>query len=110
VGLKEQGPAERAKTAEMMRRAFTLFCRMYSDVRRAISYLLWHEGNVDEVIPSLYAGRGGSKKKETPDAAPNLTPVAASSSPAANGVPAHGVNSSVSGGPSLANDGGPFAS
>lgn len=63
VGLKEQGPAEKARTADLRMRAFTLFVRAYDDARRAIAYLLWHEGDVDSVIPSLYAGR--TRKKET---------------------------------------------
>lgn len=62
VGLKEQGPVERARTANMRMRAFTLFIQAYDDARRAIVYLLGSEKAADAVIPSLYAGRTGRKK------------------------------------------------
>lgn len=120
VGLKEQGPAERARTAEMLSRAFTLFTRTYSDLRRAIAYLLWHDGDVDKVIPSLYAGRGGSKKKETTDATTVATPAVAANAGAANApvtnAPATaastngGRTNGNAGAVSSSNDGGPFAS
>lgn len=114
VGLKEQGPADRARTADMLSRAFTLFTRMYSDVRRAIAYLLWHEGNVDNVIPSLYAGRGGSKRKEVADPAPVAPPEPEATAPGANGTSngplPSGTNGRGNAGFTSGNDGGPFAS
>jgi hypothetical protein len=110
VGLKEQSPAGRAKTAEMLSRAFTLFTRTYSDVRRAIAYLLWHEGDVDDVIPSLYAGRGGRKKETTNAATPAATGNAAASNVAAPGTPNGALPNGSANGATSVNDGGPFAS
>ena len=63
AGQKEQSPAVVATAAEQRKRAFTLFRRAYDDARRAIIFLRWHEEDADEIAPSLYSGRGGSKKK-----------------------------------------------
>lgn len=63
AGLKEQSPVVVAAAADMRKRAFTLFTRAYDEARRAIIFLRWHEGDADTIAPSLYAGRGGSKKK-----------------------------------------------
>ncbi len=65
VGLREQGPAEIAKSGDLRVRAFSLFVKAYGDLRRAVSYVRWNEGDVDTIIPSLYQGRGG-RKKEAP--------------------------------------------
>ncbi len=63
AGIREQGAASSTSVAEMRQRAFTLFVRTYDELRRAMSFLRWHEGDVDEIIPSLYAGRGGRGKR-----------------------------------------------
>jgi hypothetical protein len=63
TGLKEQSPAVVANASEQRKRAFTLFRRAYDDARRAIIFLRWHEEDADEIAPSLYAGRTGTKKK-----------------------------------------------
>jgi hypothetical protein len=62
AGQKEQRPVIVAEAADMRKRAFTLFCRAYVDARRVILFLRWYEGDADTIAPSLYAGRGGSKK------------------------------------------------
>lgn len=70
VGLREQaGPGRKAALTLERAKAFTVLHEAYDDVRRAVTYLRWKEGDVDSIAPSLYAGRGGSKKKgsdETP--------------------------------------------
>lgn len=105
VGLREQGPAEVAKTADLRTRAFTLFTKTYNDVRRAVAYLRWNEGDVDTIIPSLYAGRGG-RKKDTTGAASSDTAPPPTATVVPNGPP------SVTGGLATpaTNDGGPFVS
>lgn len=114
VGLKEQGPVERARTADLRLRAFTLFVRAYDDARRALAYLLWHDGDVDSVMPSLYAGR--TRKKETTKS--DIQPAAAAGTASANGAaPANGEQSNVAqangaqpnGAATNDTDGGPFA-
>jgi hypothetical protein len=42
---------------ERRSRAFTLFLRAWDEVRRAIVYLRWHEGDADRLAPSPYANR-----------------------------------------------------
>jgi hypothetical protein len=42
-------------STEMRLRAFTLFVRAYDEVRRAVRYLRWKEGDYDAIAPSLYA-------------------------------------------------------
>lgn len=47
------------------RRAFTLLSTAYTQVRRAVLYLRWQDGEGDRIAPSLFAGRrkttGGKK-------------------------------------------------
>ena len=57
VGLKEEAPAKMAEAGLARNQAFTLMMRAYDEVRRAVSYLRWAEGDADEIAPSLYAGR-----------------------------------------------------
>jgi len=55
-------------TQERVQRAFTLLAQAYSEVRRAVTYLRWHEKDVDSFFPTLVkSSRGrkpGSKNKE----------------------------------------------
>jgi hypothetical protein len=73
VGQREQGPESVAATTDMRAQAFTLFSRAYADARRAILFLRAAEQDADTIIPSLYAGRGGSKKKEKTEETPAAT-------------------------------------
>lgn len=60
LGVRDHGLLTTPDTAaDLRRRTFTLFVRAYDEVRRAITYLRWHEGDADVIIPSLYKGRGG---------------------------------------------------
>jgi hypothetical protein len=101
VGLREQGPAMIAATADMRLRAFTLFTRAYDDARRAVIFLRWHEGDANSIAPSLYAGRGNGRKKATADngqnpAATSPAVTIASAVPAAGSMPANTAPSAVS--------------
>ena len=62
VGVKQQAPAVVAAIALERQRAFTLFLRAYDQVRRAVIYLRWNEGDADLVAPSLYSGRNVKRK------------------------------------------------
>lgn len=116
VGLREQGPAEKAKSADMRLRAFTLFTRSYDEVRRAVGYLRWKEGDVDNIIPSFWAGRptgrsangkkasDGTKPQEELAPKASETPAAAPTVPT---VPAPVAAPSV--GNSTLRQGGPYA-
>jgi hypothetical protein len=63
VGERERREPAAASPADLRARSYTLFVRAYDDVRRAIIYLRWHEGDADSIAPSLFAGRGGSRRK-----------------------------------------------
>lgn len=85
VGAREQAPQSAAETSQQRQRAFTLFARAYDQVRRAITYLRWNEEDVDDVAPSLYAGRRNRKKSDdgTTDTAPTPPATTAPNPPAA---------------------------
>jgi hypothetical protein len=73
AGHREQGPEVFAEVSVIRQQAFTLLIRGYEEVRRAIAFLRWHEDDVDTIAPSLYAGRGGRKRRadeEKPAKAP----------------------------------------
>jgi len=63
VGEREQAPAVAAEAAANRSRAFALFLKAYDEVRRAVTYLRWRDGDWDRFTPSLYAGRGTGKRK-----------------------------------------------
>jgi hypothetical protein len=71
VGIREQNPATIASALDLRNRAFTAFVKAYDQIRRAVIYWRWDQGDADHIAPSLYAGRGNGKKKR---AAPATTP------------------------------------
>jgi hypothetical protein len=87
VGAREQAPAVLADVSVQRQRVFTLFVDAYDQVRRAINYLRWEEGDLETIAPSLYAGRGNTRKKVDPQ--PTTPPVTPSpSTPTLPGTPA----------------------
>jgi hypothetical protein len=76
LGQREQGPTVVAASAETRQRAFTLFVSAYDHARRAVSFLRWTEDDVDQIAPSLYAGRTTGRKKnpDSQSARPGATP------------------------------------
>jgi hypothetical protein len=84
VGLREQGPISTGEAARLRQKAYTLFLRAYEDTRRAVVYLRAAEGDADEIAPSLYAGRGGSRRRPSDGEAPPTGK--APSEPPASGV------------------------
>ncbi len=69
AGLREQGPAVVQDVARVRDQAFTLMMRAYNEVRRAVTFLRWQQGDADTIAPSLYAGRGGHGQANKADAA-----------------------------------------
>jgi hypothetical protein len=63
LGVREQGSLEATGIGEMRQRAFTKFVGTYDQLRRAMTFLRWDEDDVDSIIPSLWAGRGGRGKR-----------------------------------------------
>jgi hypothetical protein len=50
-------------TADQLARAYTLLDQAYSECRRAVSYLRWHEGDADSLTPPVKAKKAPRKKK-----------------------------------------------
>ena len=63
MGKKSLG-ALRASAVETRVRAISLLIREYEELRRMVTFVRWFEGDFDEYVPSLYAGRGGRGKKD----------------------------------------------
>ncbi len=62
---KQRGRTQqRAQTADVRNRAFTLFMRAHDETRRAVSFLLWKEKTAAEVLPSLYKARLTRRKRK----------------------------------------------
>jgi hypothetical protein len=59
LGARVNDNGEASQNAMLRAQAFTLLVRAYDELRRAIAFIRYHEGDVDEIVPSLYAGRGG---------------------------------------------------
>lgn len=71
LGMREHGiPLGPDVAADQRRRTYTLFVNAYDETRRAITYLRWHDGDGDQIVPSLYKGRGGRAKEETQTSSP----------------------------------------
>lgn len=70
LGLREQGPTTVADATELRQKAFTLFVKCYDQIRRAIHYLRWEEGDSEEIAPSLYGGRKRKSNGVAPESQP----------------------------------------
>lgn len=69
LGTREQSPLVTAEVTQLRQRVFTLFVNAWDQVRRAVSYLRWNDDDVDDIVPSLYAGRT-RRKTDAPPAPP----------------------------------------
>jgi hypothetical protein len=85
IGLKARAPADTDEAAVIRRKAYTLFLKVYEDVRVAVMYVRRHEGDGDSFAPSLYAVRAAHARKREPDA-PTSDEAAGSSELAADGA------------------------
>lgn len=66
VGAREQASGGVARAQAQRQRNFTLFSRAYNQVRRAISFLRWDHDDLEQICPSLFAGRGRGRRREEP--------------------------------------------
>jgi len=99
LGLREQGPSAVPEATIARQRAYALFMSTYDEARRIVTYLRWHQGDVDKIAPSLYNGRTRRVANPPVDpavddtvAAPVPNPIApnappAASAPASTGAP-----------------------
>jgi hypothetical protein len=69
-------------------RAFTLLCHAYDEARRAVTFLRWHEGDADTLVPSFYGGRTRKSKSGGETETPAPVDATASTAPNEHVVPA----------------------
>lgn len=82
LGIRDQMPQLQASAARDRQAAYTLFVEAYGEVRAAIAYVRRKEDDVDSIMPSLFAGRGGSRRKpEEPPKPPVPVPTPPTNSP-----------------------------
>lgn len=90
AGLRDQGPARLAAAVELRQRAFYLVSRTYEEVRDAIRFLRRREGDLEDIAPTLYTGKG---RRPTPEAA--TTPDATTPGAAATGAATPGATTTA---------------
>ena len=71
LAAREKGASLAGEFGDLRVRAYTWLLDVHDEVRRAVSYLRWHEGDVDTIIPSLWANRSrhpasGELKQDQP--------------------------------------------
>ena len=64
---RERASAAEKETTELRQRTFTLFYRVYDQLRRGARFIRWDEGDTDDFVPSLYAHRR-RRQEESPNA------------------------------------------
>ena len=67
VGVREQTPTKAADAALLRARTFTLLDRAYEEVRRAITFLRWTQGDADAIAPPLRTHDGYRKPADKND-------------------------------------------
>jgi hypothetical protein len=75
LGYSERPPREIAIATRQRQRAFTLFVDKYDDVRQAVNYVRWKQGDAERIAPSLYSGKHFTRKSQTPPEAETLPAV-----------------------------------
>jgi hypothetical protein len=79
VGTKEQSPEKAEEIRLIRKKAYALLMHNYEEIRSAVIYVRRGEGDVDSIMPSLYAGRspGGREVEEEtePEPAPSPEPI-----------------------------------
>ena len=71
LGARARARAMLVQAQTQRQRNFSLFSRSYNQVRRAIGYLRWDSDDIEQICPSLYAGRGGSRRRRKETAGPS---------------------------------------
>lgn len=88
VGRKEQRSALIAETVDVRKRAFTVVTALYDQVRRAIVFLRWDDGDADNIAPSLFIRRHLRKKVSRKNAKLEQPPSPEAHQPSAPAPPA----------------------
>ena len=59
-------PANPTEAALARSRAYTLFYRAYDELRRAVTFLRWHDEDADRIAPALFLRSAAPRKGEKP--------------------------------------------
>jgi hypothetical protein len=73
-GARDQAQAGTTAPARDRARMFTLFFRTYERVRQMLTYLRWHEDDVEQIAPSLYTRRSRSREADVDTDAESPSP------------------------------------
>lgn len=76
VGVREQQPVATGAAALLRQQAFTVLVEAYDEVQRGLSFLRWHEQDMETIAPSLWAGRGARPTAEAPVTPGAVSPTA----------------------------------
>lgn len=72
-----EASADLLGSSALRARAFTHLAQSYHQIRRHLGFLRWHEGDVDEIAPSLWTGRGRKRASDVAPVVPTpTTPIA----------------------------------
>lgn len=63
LGFRDRCSMLVANAALERQKVFTLFVRAYDNVRRAVTYVRWHDNDAEKIAPSLYSGKKVNRKK-----------------------------------------------
>jgi hypothetical protein len=64
IAYRDHG-ADESETGEMRNRALTKLVMVNEEIRRRMTFVRWYEEDVDEIVPSFWAGRSHGRKTET---------------------------------------------
>lgn len=69
VGERDQ--VERStKSGELRIRSYTMLLAEHDQLKRAVTFVRWNEGDADAILPSLFAGRGRRPEEPEPESPP----------------------------------------
>jgi hypothetical protein len=57
LGYRDRAPHLLAEAAQQRQKVFTLLMNAYSQVRRAVTYVRWDQGDSEKIAPSPYGGK-----------------------------------------------------
>lgn len=77
MGIRDQSTPAANEAAVLRQQAYTLLVRSYGETRDALIFVRRAIGDVDDIAPSLFAGRGRRPVEEVVPTPPPATPVAA---------------------------------
>lgn len=81
AGRRDVAPADVGETTRIRQQAYSLLFHAYTETRRCIQYLRFHEGDAEDIAPSFFTGRARGAAAEPPPAPVPPTPSPPSPTP-----------------------------